>query len=287
MADVPATLSGAECNGDGPPENDQQPTTKRNDDDRTDVDGTSPFHRAEPSSEGSPTRGDQEESGKSQGNMLLNSSMDEKTPKENPEEHLFIVHKAITDLSLQETRADEMIFREGHQWEKIPLSSTGNQEISRASDSIMEQLLEKTDEESKSKAIPATEIEWLGFQRHSQVVVLHSKQEEEEEEEQEAWDEETNDDDNCDDDEDEVRVIEFKRKHDEGPQFKEEGEVSADSPLSSPSSQPVTPEEPPALGKKGDIARNAYSRYNTISYRKIRKGNTKQRIDEFESMMHL
>lgn len=114
MTDVPATLSGAECNGDGPPENDQQPTTKRNDDDRTDVDGTSPFHRAEPSSEGSPTRGDQEESGKSQGNMRLNSSMDEKTPKENPEEHLFIVHKAITDLSLQETRADEMIFREGN-----------------------------------------------------------------------------------------------------------------------------------------------------------------------------
>ncbi|KFO22413.1 Ermin [Fukomys damarensis] len=231
MTDVSATLSGAECNGDGPPENDQQPTTKRNDDDTTDVDGTSPFHRVELSSEGSLTKGNQEESGKSQGNMLLNLSMDEKTPKENPEEHLFIVHKAITDLSLQETRADEMIFREGHQWEKIPLSSTGNQEISRASDSIMEQLLQKTDEE--------------------------------------------------------IRVIEFKRRHDEGPQFKEEGEVNADSPLSSPISQPVTPEEPPALGKKGDIARNAYSRYNTISYRKIRKGNTKQRIDEFESMMHL
>ncbi|KAF2983714.1 hypothetical protein EK904_007632 [Melospiza melodia maxima] len=45
--------------------------------------------------------------------------------------------------------------------------------------------------------------------------------------------------------------------------------------------------EPPALGKKNDISRHSYSRYNTISYRRIRKGNTKQRIDEFESMMHL
>nr|XP_060633211.1 ermin isoform X2 [Anolis sagrei ordinatus] len=38
--------------------------------------------------------------------------------------------------------------------------------------------------------------------------------------------------------------------------------------------------------RKNDISRHSYSRYNTISYRKIRKGNTKQRIDEFESMMH-
>ncbi|XP_068101854.1 ermin isoform X1 [Hyperolius riggenbachi] len=35
-----------------------------------------------------------------------------------------------------------------------------------------------------------------------------------------------------------------------------------------------------------NISRHSYSRYNTVSYRKIRKGNTKQRIDEFESMMN-
>nr|XP_056717467.1 ermin [Euleptes europaea] len=46
------------------------------------------------------------------------------------------------------------------------------------------------------------------------------------------------------------------------------------------------PSEQPGSMKKSDISRHTYSRYNTISYRKIRKGNTKQRIDEFESMMH-
>ncbi|CAI9604556.1 unnamed protein product [Staurois parvus] len=39
-------------------------------------------------------------------------------------------------------------------------------------------------------------------------------------------------------------------------------------------------------GNRPDISRNNYSRYDTVSYRKIRKGNTKQRIDEFESMMN-
>lgn len=163
------------------------------------------------------------------------------------------------------------------------MSGTGNQGIRRPAERITEQPVEEADEESKSRAHSTTETEWLGFQRSSQVVVLHSKQEEAEEE---VWDEETNDDDNCNDDEDEVRVIEFKKKHEEGPRFKE-GNVNEDSPLSSPGSQPVTPDELSTLGKKGDISRNAYSRYNTISYRKIRKGNTKQRIDEFESMMHL
>ncbi|KAH0621399.1 hypothetical protein JD844_022665 [Phrynosoma platyrhinos] len=51
-------------------------------------------------------------------------------------------------------------------------------------------------------------------------------------------------------------------------------------------SQTEKPDEQPGTLRKNDISRHSYSRYNTISYRKIRKGNTKQRIDEFESMMH-
>lgn len=126
----------------------------------------------------------------------------------------------------------------------------------------------------------------MGFRKPGQVDVLHSKHDEE----QEVWDEEINhddDDDDCNDDEDQVRVIEFKKKNEKCSHLKEEGDASEDSALSSPSSQPVTPDEQPTFGKKSDISRSSYSRYNTISYRKIRKGNTKQRIDEFESMMHL
>lgn len=175
-------------------------------------------------------------------------------------------------------------FATGYQWKKIPLS-VSNQEISRQERIAEQSLEEKGEEDGKNKAHQATEIEWLGYRKPSQVDVLHSKHEEE----QEVWDEEINndDDDGCNDDEDEVRVIEFQKKNVEDSQLKEEGNANEDSPLSSPSSQPVTPDEQPPFGKKSDISRNAYSRYNTISYRKIRKGNTKQRIDEFESMMHL
>ncbi|XP_006191527.2 ermin [Camelus ferus] len=282
MTDVPVTFSPVEYNGDTPPENGQQKITKITEE-AADVDSAPSYSRVEPSLEDIPTGGNREKSEKLQGTILLNSSMDEKILKEKPEENLYIVHKAITDLSLQETIVDEMTFRGGHQWEKIPLRSS-NQEISRQKGRIAEQPLEeREDEDLKTKTHQATEIEWLGFRKPSQVDVLYSKHDEE----QEVWDEEINDDDNCKDDEDEVRVIEFKKKGEVGSQLKEEVDASEDSPLSSPSSQPVTPDEQPTFEKKSDISRNAYSRYNTISYRKIRKGNTKQRIDEFESMMHL
>ncbi|XP_004453983.2 ermin [Dasypus novemcinctus] len=283
MTEVPATFGQAECNGDTPPENGQQPITKITDE-TTDAYGTLPHYRIDARLEDSPTERNQEDSGKSQGNRILNWSMEEKYVKEKPEENLFIVHKAITDLSLQETSVDEMTLREGPQWEKIPLSSS-NQEIIRQKERIAEKPLEEREDGArKNKVHQKTEIKWLGFQKPSQVDMLHSKHHKE----QEGWDEETNDDDDdCNDDQDEVRVIEFMKKNEEGFQLKEESDVNEDSPLSSPSSQPVSPDEQPTSGKKSDISRNAYSRYNTISYRKIRKGNTKQRIDEFESMMHL
>ncbi|NWS63161.1 ERMIN protein, partial [Chunga burmeisteri] len=104
-----------------------------------------------------------------------------------------------------------------------------------------------------------------------------------EEEEEEAAEEEE------DTEEDEVQVIEIKKENSEACHLKQEDSSKGASPPTSPgcNSQVEKPGEQPSLGKKNDISRHSYSRYNTISYRRIRKGNTKQRIDEFESMMHL
>ncbi|NWV17485.1 ERMIN protein, partial [Origma solitaria] len=92
-----------------------------------------------------------------------------------------------------------------------------------------------------------------------------------------------------DTEEDEVQVIEIKKEHSEASRRQQRDSGKEPSPLASPgcNSPLEKPGEQPSLGKKNDISRHSYSRYNTISYRRIRKGNTKQRIDEFESMMHL
>ncbi|XP_053115810.1 ermin isoform X2 [Hemicordylus capensis] len=68
---------------------------------------------------------------------------------------------------------------------------------------------------------------------------------------------------------------------------KEENGSKEFLPMSPSCNSPIEKcDEQTSSVKKNDISRHSYSRYNTISYRKIRKGNTKQRIDEFESMMH-
>ncbi|NWY54991.1 ERMIN protein, partial [Chionis minor] len=105
--------------------------------------------------------------------------------------------------------------------------------------------------------------------------------EEEEEEGEEEEEEDT--------EEDEVQVIEIKKENSEVSCPEQQGSSKEASAPTSPgcNSQAEKPGEQPSLGKKNDISRHSYSRYNTISYRRIRKGNTKQRIDEFESMMHL
>ncbi|NXX95344.1 ERMIN protein, partial [Centropus bengalensis] len=91
-----------------------------------------------------------------------------------------------------------------------------------------------------------------------------------------------------DTEEDEVQVIDMK-KNSEGAHLEQHDSGKEVSPPTNPgcNSPGEKPGEQPSLGKKNDISRHSYSRYNTISYRRIRKGNTKQRIDEFESMMHL
>ncbi|XP_010217808.1 PREDICTED: ermin [Tinamus guttatus] len=107
----------------------------------------------------------------------------------------------------------------------------------------------------------------------------------------EAWpdEEEEQEEDEEDTEEDEVQLIEIKKENSEESRVEKQDNGKEASPPASPTcnSQPEKPGEPPGAGKKNDISRHSYSRYNTISYRKIRKGNTKQRIDEFESMMHL
>ncbi|XP_009999379.1 PREDICTED: ermin [Chaetura pelagica] len=107
-------------------------------------------------------------------------------------------------------------------------------------------------------------------------------QEEAEEEEEEEEEEDT--------EEDEVQVIEMKKENGAAspPRQQDSSKDVASAPTSPGcNAQAEKPGEQPSLGKKNDISRHSYSRYNTISYRRIRKGNTKQRIDEFESMMHL
>ncbi|NWS15913.1 ERMIN protein, partial [Pachyramphus minor] len=92
-----------------------------------------------------------------------------------------------------------------------------------------------------------------------------------------------------DTEEDEVQVIEIKKGDSEASRLQQRESCKQPSALASPGcNSPLEKAgEQPSLGKKNDISRHSYSRYNTISYRRIRKGNTKQRIDEFESMMHL
>ncbi|NWU83615.1 ERMIN protein, partial [Onychorhynchus coronatus] len=101
------------------------------------------------------------------------------------------------------------------------------------------------------------------------------------EEEEDAEEEDT--------EEDEVQVIEIKKEDSEASRLQQRDSCKEPSAPPNPgcNSPLEKPGEPPSLAKKNDISRHSYSRYNTISYRRIRKGNTKQRIDEFESMMHL
>ncbi|NXU57942.1 ERMIN protein, partial [Turnix velox] len=92
-----------------------------------------------------------------------------------------------------------------------------------------------------------------------------------------------------DTEEDEVKVMDLKKQNSEASRLELQGSSKEPSPPPIPecNSQAEKAGEQLSLGKKNDISRHSYSRYNTISYRRIRKGNTKQRIDEFESMMHL
>ncbi|NXJ77992.1 ERMIN protein, partial [Trogon melanurus] len=137
------------------------------------------------------------------------------------------------------------------------------------------QELEEGNERCQLAGSPGVETAESPAERRGNVAPEEEEEAEEEEEE--------------DTEEDEVQVIEIKKENSEASRLKQQDSGKEASPPTSPgcNSQVEKPEEQLTLSKKNDISRHSYSRYNTISYRRIRKGNTKQRIDEFESMMHL
>ncbi|MEE6489334.1 hypothetical protein FKM82_015538 [Ascaphus truei] len=85
-----------------------------------------------------------------------------------------------------------------------------------------------------------------------------------------------------------IKPLESDKENEEDSLFDEQENGPEESLSVSPSvSHSESIEEQQVIGSRPDISRHSYSRYDTVSYRKIRKGNTKQRIDEFESMMNL
>ncbi|XP_074092834.1 ermin [Macrotis lagotis] len=289
MTEVPKTSSLAEYNGDVSPEKE---ITEISDEVFTPED-LSKYQDEDLSLEDSFSKGNIEERKHSRDSRIFRDvawSLEEKKQREEKtEEDNFTVHKRIASFSLKETRADEMTSEEGLQWEKIPLQEKVQE--TRQKESGNEKLLAGRDDgvrknEEFQEAQTEANLKWLGSQPPRKDGMMMSKQDEEGEDGEQEIDHDIENIDD-DDEEDEVRLIEFKKGNGGTSYLNEEGNGSEDSPLSSPSSLPMTPEELPVLGKKNDISRHTYSRYNTISYRKIKKGNTKQRIDEFESMLHL
>ncbi|XP_033021137.1 ermin [Lacerta agilis] len=176
-----------------------------------------------------------------------------------------------TDIFSQETRSWEEESREGFCEEKHPVS-TIDHKVAKTEERKME--------EPQTEEVYST----------NEVVVEQEQEEAELSEPKEPMKEEIQLEENetmAEEDFDGTEEIMQKESNED--KHKKRLESSSKDFLSasaSCNSQTEKPAEQPSLVKKNDISRHSYSRYNTISYRKIRKGNTKQRIDEFESMMH-
>ncbi|KAM6200257.1 ermin [Sarcoramphus papa] len=247
--EVPATSGMPECNGSVPPEKAPLQVIGVIDEVAKSV-GTVPYANAETSADAPPAKENQEENRNSLAEDVVHGDFDgDKQCKETREENDGTLQQGPADT--QNTGTDGQESEEGN--------GNGERELGTA-------------------ASPGGEAaETLAASADGRG---NAAKEEAEAEEEEAEEEE-------DTEEDEVQVIEIKNS--EASCLKQQDSGKEASPPTSPgcNSQVEKLGEQPSLGKKNDISRHSYSRYNTISYRRIRKGNTKQRIDEFESMMHL
>nr|XP_047937001.1 ermin [Anser cygnoides] len=246
--DVPVVPSMPECNGSVVPEKGPLQVIGIIDDIARSV-GTGPYTNADTSPDAPLAKGNQEESR----NSLVEDSVcgdfdGEKQREEKQEEN---------DATLQQGSVD------------LQDTGTGGQESEEGPGGGQPALGTAAGPSGEVAGTPAGTAEQRG-----------NDAEEEEEEEVEEEEEDT--------EEDEVQVIEMRETSEASRRQQQESGKEV-SPPTSPgcNAQAEKAGEQPSLGKKNDISRHSYSRYNTISYRKIRKGNTKQRIDEFESMMHL
>ncbi|CAN0158224.1 unnamed protein product [Bubo scandiacus] len=259
--EVPAASGMPECNGSVAPEKGPLQVIGVIDEIAKSV-GTVPYANAETSPDAPPAEENQEENRNSLAEYTARGGFDgEKQCEEKQEANDGTLQQGSADL--QDTGTDSQESEEGPGSEG---PSAGSGELGNVASPGGE-----------AAETPTASADGRGGS---------AAEEEEEEAEAEAEEEEEEEEDT---EEDEVQVIEIKKENSEVSCLKQQDSGKEASPLASPgcNSQVEKPGEQPSLGKKNDISRHSYSRYNTISYRRIRKGNTKQRIDEFESMMHL
>ncbi|XP_068805534.1 ermin [Struthio camelus] len=270
--EVPIASCTPECNGNVTPEGGPLQVIDIIDEIAKSV-GTVPYANAEIDLDAPLSKETQEESRNSLAEKTICGDSDgEKQCEEKQEENDATQQDGSADIPSQDTRTDGQKSEEGPGEAGVPARSGERQEARRAEPPAAARAgCAAEAEESPAAGAPAPDAE----ERTGDEERLEERENTTEEEE--------------DTEEDEVQLIEIKKENSEESHLKKQENGKEVSPPTSPTcnSQPEKPGEQPGLGKKNDISRHSYSRYNTISYRKIRKGNTKQRIDEFESMMHL
>ncbi|PKK28654.1 ermin, ERM-like protein [Columba livia] len=255
MTEVPAASPVPECNGSVSPEKGPLQVISATDEIAKSV-RTVPYANAETSPDASPAKENWEENRNSLAQDIIPRDFDGEKQSEEKQE--------AADGPLQQGPA------------AVQDSGTGGQESQEGPGSAG---TPADSEEPELGTVASPSGDTTGTLRASTDGRGNAAEEEEDEEEVDEEDME----------EDEVQVIEIKKENGEASCLEQhDGSKEPSTPSSPGCAAPAeTPGEQPSLGKKNDISRHSYSRYNTISYRRIRKGNTKQRIDEFESMMHL